>query len=163
MDAFALALSYAINKISKKTALITGVSVGIFHFFMPLLGNLLGISLFEYTIIKPKFILFTIFLILSIDMFISFFEKKTENRPLNLIGIILFAFSVSFDSFSVGLGINYLYNNIILVVSCFCTISFAFTLIGFFLGNILSEKLGKYSFILGGVTLFAYSMWMLTK
>ena len=75
MDAFALSISYAINKISLKKAILTAVFVGIFHFFMPLLGNMIGFSLFNYTLFKPKLILFVVFLILSIDMIIHFFEK----------------------------------------------------------------------------------------
>lgn len=163
MDAFALALSYGLNKISKKSIVLTTLFVGVFHFFMPLLGNLVGISLFEYTVFKPKYILFMVFLILSVDMFMHFFEEKPKLRVLNIIGIILFSFSVSFDSFSVGLGINYLYDNIILCVLTFSVISLLFTLFGFTLGKVISEKIGKYSFIIGSITLFMYSLWVLTK
>ena len=56
MDAFALALSYGIKDIKLKNVIITAITVGIFHFFMPLIGNYVGISLFEYTIIKPKYV-----------------------------------------------------------------------------------------------------------
>lgn len=163
MDAFALALSYGINKIKTKNIIMTAITVGVFHFFMPLIGNYVGISLFSYTMIKPKIVLFFIFLLLSIDMFIHFFSDKEDIRKLNIIGIIFFAFSVSFDSFSVGLGISYLYDNIILVVSTFCIISALFTIMGFKLGQMISEKTGKYSFLMGGTTLLLYSIWVLTK
>ena len=49
MDAFSLAFSYGIKSISKKNVIITAIIVGLFHFFMPLLGNMVGISLFENT------------------------------------------------------------------------------------------------------------------
>lgn len=163
MDAFALAISYGINNLKLKNILITAVTVGIFHFFMPLIGNFIGVPLFEYTFIKPKYVLFVVFLILSVDMFIHFFEEKPKIRDLNIIGTLLFAISVSFDSFSVGIGINYMYDNIFLVVSLFCLISFLFTLFGFCLGKKVNEKIGKFSFILGGLTLFIYSLIMLTK
>lgn len=162
MDAFTLAFSYGIKKIDKKKIIITAITVGLFHFFMPLLGNLAGVSLFSYSLIKPKIVLFLVFLILSIDMFIHFFEETPKIRPLNLIGVLLFAFSVSFDSFSVGLGLTYLYQNVIVSVSIFCIISCIFTFLGFFFGKILSERIGKYAFLLGSVTLFAYSIWILT-
>lgn len=163
MDAFALALSYGIKSVKIKNVIITATTVGLFHFFMPLIGNCVGVSLFEYTIIKPKYVLFAVFLILSIDMFTHFFEEEPKIRPLNLIGTILFAISVSFDSFSVGIGINYLYDNILLVVSSFCFISCFFTILGFWLGKKLSGSIGKYSFLLGSVTLFLYSILMLVK
>lgn len=162
MDAFTLAFSYGIKNIGKKSIIITAITVGLFHFFMPLFGNLVGISLFRYTLIKPKVILFLVFLVLAIDMFIHFFEKEPKIRPLNIIGTLLFAFSVSFDSFSVGLGLNYLYTNVILSVSIFCIISASFTILGFFLGKILSRAIGKYAFLLGSLVLFCYSVWLLT-
>ena len=96
-------------------------------------------------------------------MFMHFLEEKPKLRVLNIIGIILFSFSVSFDSFSVGLGINYLYDNIILCVLTFSVISLLFTLLGFILGKVISRKIGKYSFIMGATTLFMYSLWVLTK
>ena len=48
-------------------------------------------------------------------MFMHFFEEKPKIRPLNMIGTLLFALSVSFDSFSVGIGINYIYDNILII------------------------------------------------
>ena len=163
MDAFSLAFSYGINKLSKKSVIITAITVGLFHFFMPLIGNFIGISIFDYTIIKPRYVMFCIFLLLSIDMFTHFFEEKPKIRSLNLIGTLIFSFSVSFDSLSVGIGLSYLCNNLVLALSTFCIISFSFTLLGFVLGNILSSKIGKYSFLLGSFTLFIYAIWILTK
>ena len=163
MDTFALALSYGINKINLKSVILTAAMVGLFHFFMPLIGNAIGVSLFEYTIIKPKFVMFFVFLLLSIVMFIHFFEKKPKLRALNIIGILLFAFSVSFDSLSVGLGIRYIYDNLLIALMSFCIISAFFTLLGFWLGKKLSQKIGQYSFLVGSITLFLYSIWILTK
>lgn len=163
MDAFSLAFSYGINKLSKKSVFITAITVGIFHFFMPLIGNFIGVSIFDYTIIKPRYVMFFIFLLLSIDMFAHFFEEKPKIRTLNPLGIILFSSSVSFDSLSVGIGLSYLCDNLLLALITFCLISFTFTLLGFFLGKILSNKVGKYSFLVGSITLFIYSIFVLTN
>ena len=163
MDAFALAISYGIKKLSKKQIIFTAISVGIFHFFMPLLGSFVGISLFEHTLFKPRYVVFFIFLLISISMFFDFFEDSKELKTLNLLGIIIFSFSVSLDSFSVGLGLKYIYDSIILSVSLFSIISFMFTLTGFVLGKALNKKIGRYSFLFGSVSLFLYSMWVLTK
>jgi putative Mn2+ efflux pump MntP len=163
MDAFALSMSYGIKNISLKKVLITSLTVGIFHFFMPLIGNNIGNAIFEYTVIKPKIVLFLVFLIISIDMFIQFFQKEDNNKELNILGIIFFAISVSFDSLSVGFGISYLYDNIYLVVTLFCIISSLFTMLGFKIGKILSDKIGKYSFLIGSLILFVYSIKILTN
>lgn len=163
MDAFALSLSYGIKNVSIKNVIITALTVGLFHFFMPLLGSFIGTPLFEYTIIKPRFVLFLVFLLLSIDMFTQFFEEKPKIRELNIIGTLFFALSVSFDSLSVGLGLKYIYDNISIALLSFCIISAIFTTLGFFLGKKLSEKIGKYSFLAGSISLFLYSIWILTK
>lgn len=162
MDAFTLAFSYGIKKVDNKSLIITSIVTGIFHFIMPLMGNIIGIPLFEYTLIKPRYILFLVFLIISIDMFINFFNENPKLRNLNILGIILFAFSVSFDSFSVGLGINYICSNVVLSVSIFCFVSMLFTFLGFMLGKVLSQKIGKYAFLFGSLVLFIYSLVLLT-
>lgn len=163
IDAFVLAAAYGINNIKAKKVIITAIVVGTFHFFMPLIGNVIGTNLFINTILKPKIIMFFVFLLLAIDMFISFFEKDRKIRNLDLIGIIFFAFSVSFDSLSIGIGITYLYNNIILVVSTFSVVSLLFTLLGFFIGKRISTRIGKYSFLIGSGVLFLYSVYVLTN
>lgn len=163
MDAFSLAFSYGIKGIHLKKIVITAITVGLFHFFMPLLGNYLGVSLFSYTILKPKFIMFFVFFLLSLDMITHFFDDKEKIRKLDIFGTLLFATSVSFDSFSVGLGLSYLSDSIILSCFTFCLISSFFTLLGFEFGKKLSEKIGRYSFLLGGVILLFYSVWILTK
>src|SRR5574344_1341128 len=126
MDAFALALSYGINNENKGNIIITAITVGAFHFFMPLLGDKVGNLLFTYTIIKPRYVLFFVFLILSIDMLINFFIDNVKNKPLTIIGTLFFALSVSIDSFSVGLGIDYLYDNLLFSVITFSIISLLF-------------------------------------
>lgn len=162
MDAFTLAFSYGIKKVSKKSLIITSIVTGAFHFIMPLMGNIIGIQLFEYTLIKPRYILFFVFLIISIDMFVDFFKENSKLRNLNIMGSILFAFSVSFDSFSVGLGINYLCNNVIFSFFSFCFISMFFTFLGFVLGKVLSKKIGKCAFLFGSIVLFIYALLLLT-
>ena len=158
-----LALTYGVQNIGIKKSILVSFIVGIFHFIMPLIGNSIGISIFEYTFIKPRYILFLIFLILSIDMLIHFFEKEAKKSKLNTLGIIIFALSVSFDSMSVGLGIRYVYDNIFISFTTFFLISCMLTMVGFFLGSKISGKLGKYSYLLSSLTLCIYSIYMLTK
>ena len=158
MDAFALSFAYGILNIRKKLALITSIIVGIFHFIMPLLGNLFGNYIFENVSISPKYVMFIVFFILSINMFLSFFEKDKRLINLNVIGVILFAFSVSLDSFSVGLGLSYLSDNIILSSLIFCIISATITNLGFVLGKKISDKYGKYPSFIGAIILFLYSI-----
>ena len=158
-----LALTYGIKNVGLKKSFLVSFVVGIFHFFMPLIGNCIGISIFEYTFIKPRYILFLIFLILSLDMLIHFFEKEEKTGELNMLGIIIFALSVSFDSLSVGLAIRFIYDNIFITLITFLIITFFITLLGFMVGSKISNKLGKLSFLLSSLTLFTYSIYVLTN
>ena len=42
MDAFSLSLAYGTQNIENKTKYTISIIVGLFHLFMPLIGNLLG-------------------------------------------------------------------------------------------------------------------------
>lgn len=163
LDAFSLAFSYGIKNENKKRMIIVSILVGIFHFFMPLIGNYVGINLFQYIYIKPKIILFFIFLFISLDMLVSFLEDSKNLKKLSVFGMLFFAFSVSFDSFSIGLGLNYIYNNVLLSVLTFSITSFLFTYTGYLLGKKISSSYGRYAFLIGSILLFLYSLKILTN
>lgn len=163
MDTFALSISYGIMNLKLKYIIITAITVGLFHFFMPLIGNFFGNMIFSYIIINPKYILSLVFLILSISMIINFKNGKFEYKKIGILSTILFGVSVSIDSFSVGLGITYLYENILFITFIFSIVSALFTIFGFLIGKIVSKNLGKYSFLLGSILLFVYSLYVFIR
>ena len=73
----------------------------------------------------------------------------TAEINLNIIGVIIFALSVSIDSFSVGLGINDITNNYYIASIIFALCSAAFTYLGIIIGKYSSKLIGKYAIILG--------------
>jgi len=148
MDAFTLSLAYGLINIPKKTIITTSISVGIFHFIMPILGSLIGHVLTDMIHVNSKYILITVLLIILIEMIKSLKEHNEESN-LSLINIIIFSFLVSFDSFSIGIGLEYITNNILLGSTIFSILSSLFTYLGFKLGKYLSEKTEKYAKITG--------------
>ena len=66
MDAFSLSLLYGTLKMDRITNLKLSIIVGIYHFFMPLLGNVVGYTIINVLPIKPNFIVFMISFIFSI-------------------------------------------------------------------------------------------------
>ena len=78
MDAFSLALIYGTQGINKKDKIILSLIVGIYHFIMPLLGYLFGKIILKYIPIETNILVGFIFIILSIQMFISL--KKEEHQ-----------------------------------------------------------------------------------
>ena len=103
MDAFSIALSIGTNNLSKKSICLTITLVGLMHFIMPQLGLMLGNQVYNFININPKFIISVILYYLIIVMY---FDKSSKNVNIeSFINIFLFAFSVSIDSFSVGIGL----------------------------------------------------------
>jgi len=149
MDAFSLALGYGTMGLSNQDNFKISFFVGIFHFFMPLLGLFLGSIVIDKLHINPHFVMGVILIFISLQMFIEM--QKNENKPLKIkfIYLFLFALSVSLDSFSTGIGLEAITNNYILSSSIFSIISFSFTYLGLILGKYSSLILGKYAKILG--------------
>ena len=148
MDTFSLSLTLGTvseNKLIK----ILPLFVGIFHFFMPLLGNIIGITLINLLDLASNIILGTVLIVLGINLAIHYFKDETADINLNIIGIIIFALSVSVDSFSVGLGINDITNNYYIASIIFALCSAAFTYLGIIIGKYSSKLIGKYAIILG--------------
>lgn len=148
MDTFSLSLTLGTiseNKLIK----ILPLFVGIFHFFMPLLGNIIGITLINLLNLASNIILGTVLIVLGINLAIHYFKDETADINLNILGIIIFALSVSIDSFSVGLGINDITNNYYIASIIFALCSAAFTYLGIIIGKYSSKLIGKYAIILG--------------
>lgn len=161
MDAFSLALAYGTNqlKLNKKISLST--FVGIFHFLMPYLGSIIGNVFLEQFITKADTIVAFIFLILALEMFLSRNEEK-KGAITNLVSIILFSFTVSIDSFSVGIAIGLTNQSILQAAIIFAITSCFFTFLGLVLGQKISEKFGKKATYFGIVILILLAINYLT-
>lgn len=153
MDAFSLSLIYGTSIIKKTTKIYLSISVGIFHFFMPLLGYKFG-SIIESNIpISLNIIASILLMILGLEMLLDKTKEDDKLKKLNILEIILFSFSVSIDSFMTGIGIKSLYENIYIVSLTFSLTSLIFTFIGLNIGNVLNKKYGSLATKVGGITL----------
>lgn len=153
MDTFSLALCYGTLNISKIKTIILSITVGLFHFFMPLLGLTIGNFVINNIIIDGKYIILIILSFIGIDMILSSIKNEEKKLLTSFVGILLFAFSVSIDSFSTGIGLKLMTNDILSSLIIFSITSAGFTFLGIKLGKILNEKYGKYACIGGGVVL----------
>lgn len=152
-DAFSLALAYGLLDVNK-TKIFISFLVGTFHFIMPLIGMFIGNVFINKMPINLKYLIAIIFTFIFIEMVKSINENK-EQYCLTLRNILLFAFFVSIDSFSIGIGLNYITHEPLKACVIFALFSGVFTYIGFSLGKYISIKLEKISKILG-ITLIAF-------
>ena len=150
MDAFSLALLYGTYGLSKKDQLMLSTIVGIFHFFMPLIGLFFGNVVFHYLMVDSNFVVGIIFGLLGIEMFISSFRSEEVKILIGFVPFLLFGLSVSIDSLTTGIGLSSISDNYLMVSSLFMFFSAFFTYLGLKLGGFLSDRFGKVATMFGG-------------
>lgn len=161
MDTFSVSLSYGLFEFNKNKIYIMSIMVGIFHFFMPLLGHCFGDFLLLLIPFNEKTIIGIIFLLISIDIIISLC-KKEEAKPINSIfDIVLFSFTVSLDSFSTGIALDVFNVPYLLICLIFMIVSFLFTYFGLSMGNFLHNIIGKKAEYIGIFLLLSLSFFYL--
>lgn len=158
MDTFSLSLGVGMFNVSNKKALKLAGIVGLMHFIMPFLGMMLGEQLIHIFEIKYDILLGFILIIIALQMIIDIIRHEEEKFNLSLIGMFVFAFGVSLDSFSLGLGLKAITSNIYLAMSVFAICSALFTYIGVVVGRFANKLLGTYANILGAIILFVLGL-----
>lgn len=153
MDAFSLSMAYGTLNIENKQIKQLSIIVGLYHFFMPLLGLTMGNLIFKIIPINPDIIILVVLSFIGIEMLIDTFKKDDDIKIMKLKELLLFGLAVSLDSFSVGIGLNAITNNSLLCVTTFSLTSFLFTYLGLICGKKINQIVGKISTIIGGIIL----------
>ena len=157
MDAFSLALLYGTLGMPLKKRIELSIIVGIYHFFMPILGYFFGKLIFKTIPISPNILVGIIFLLLGLQMLQSLKKKEKVEELLTIYALLLFGFTVSIDSFSVGITLNTISNKIFLGPLVFSIISAFFTYMGTTIGKLLNYKFGIYATLIGAIILIFLS------
>lgn len=153
MDAFSLSLSYGTLGITKTEIIKLSIIVGIYHFFMPLLGFYFGRILLSFIPLNPDLIVFIVLSFVGIEMIIASLKKENLIKKTKIIDLLFFGLAVSMDSFSVGIGLNAISHKKIICSAIFSITSFLFTYFGLILGKKINQLVGKISTIVGGIVL----------
>lgn len=163
MDAFSLALAYGTLNLNKKDIYKISITVGIYHFIMPLIGMMIGTTLIHHLKIEPTLIVFLILSFIGVQMIYETFREEQIKPMINFKEILLFGLAVSIDSFSVGISLKVINENFILSALIFSIFSFIFTYFGLVLGKKINNLVGKSSTILGGLVLIIIGIIYLIK
>jgi len=153
MDTFSLSLGLGTYNLPRKKILIISLVVGIMHFIMPYLGDIIGETIVSFFALNHNFFLGCILLFIAGNLALEMRKEEIVHLDLSMIGIFLFAFGVSIDAFSTGLGLSAITSNKILAMMLFSAVSFIFTYFGLKIGKIASEKLGKKASLFGLILL----------
>lgn len=148
MDAFSLALAYGTLGLENKLSFRIAFSVGVFHFFMPLLGMSVKYYLVKYSGMSLHFITSVIYFYLGIMLLLESKEDRKVSKIGSFKDIILFSIAVSLDSLSVGIAQQ---KSTILGPIFYALFSFFFTTLGLKMGKKLNYLFGKTATIIGGI------------
>lgn len=160
MDAFSLSIMIA-SGITKKFAIKFILIVGLMHLVLPILGGLIGYRTSSVLAINGDFIFGIILILLGIQILITIKKDDTTKIKNNFLSLFLLAFSVSFDSFSVGFGLSFSSGVVIINSIIFSICSLTFTALGLIIGKYISSYLGIYSKFISSIVLIFYGIYQI--
>lgn len=153
IDAFSIAIPLSL--IEKRNIKYFPIIVGIFHFIFPILGNFFGILVKSIISINSSYLMIGIYIYLILDIIFQKDNNEKNNDKLNFIKILLISFSVSIDSFTIGIGLNLIISKLIIVCMIFSIMAYSFTKLGLLIGYKLKDKINSYVKIISLVLLFS--------
>ncbi|PTM56767.1 manganese efflux pump MntP family protein [Desmospora activa] len=164
MDAFSLGLGMGMRGILLRQVMLTSVSVGFFHMFMPMvgiaIGRILGVLVEQIAVMIGGGLL----IFLGINMVYQAWGKSRANTSNNtanvssIWGVLLFSLSVSLDSLSAGFSLGLFEVDTILAVLLFGWISMLMAGTGLLLGRHVSTWIGGYGEAVGGMILIGLGL-----
>lgn len=163
MDTFSLAINIGTFNHPKKDDISYSMIVGLFHFVLPIIGAYLGVYLINIIAIKISTLLFFVFLFIAIEMFISLISKEEKDLKLNSLNKLIYAFSVSLDSLTVGLILKSMGSIWILGPIIFALEAAFFTFLGLTVGKFSYQKMGLKARILGLIIILVLAALQLAK
>ncbi|HJV16053.1 MAG TPA: manganese efflux pump MntP family protein [Bacillales bacterium] len=162
MDAFSVGLGMGMYRLRLRQIFKIGITIGVFHVWMPLIGMIAGKFLSEKFGTITTYLGGLLLILLGIQMIWSSLKKEEKSviTPVGL-GLLIFALSVSLDSLSVGLTLGIYGAKTIMVVLCFGIVATVLTWSGLWIGRKVQGFLGSYSIALGGSILLAFGVKLL--
>ena len=159
MDAFSVSLGIGMQRLRLKRIALIGLIIGLFHIGMPFIGIVLGkaisVQIGHYTTLAGGLLMVGI----GAQMFFSAFNHEIKKivQPVG-VGLLILAFTVSIDSFSVGLSLGISGVKTAITLLMFGAVSMMLTWCGMLLGRKVRGLVGAYSEFLGGSILCAFGL-----
>ena len=164
MDAFAVAIgvSLMMGGCSTRQTLRLALSFGLFQFFMPILGWLVGHTVEKRIRSFDHWIAAGLLLFVAVKMIKEALEKKRNGSdaascPDMTRGhrLLMLSLATSMDALAVGLGLAALGVPVVYPSAVIGLVAFTLTAAGTKLGPVLGRWAGKWAEIAGGVVLLA--------
>ncbi|MEK8131673.1 manganese efflux pump [Paenibacillus filicis] len=160
LDALSLGLGIGMRGIRKRDIALISFIIALFHVLMPLAGLWMGgyISLMLGKVATACG--GVLLLLLGGHMVVNTLRKEESAgyNPSTLWGMLLLAFSVSVDSFSVGISLGMFSGDVWLTVLMFGAAGGLMSVAGLLLGRRVGSWIGEYGEALGGVILVGFGI-----
>ena len=156
MDAFAVSLckGLAMKKPDLKSVVIIALWFGIFQAIMPVIGYLLGNSMYDLIKDYDHWIAFGLLFLIGANMIReSFSEEEEMDADIHPIPMLILAIATSIDAFAVGISLAMDGSDIISSALIIGLITFLISAVGVKIGAKVGGILGKRAELLGGVIL----------
>ncbi|UVI29960.1 manganese efflux pump MntP [Paenibacillus spongiae] len=160
MDAFSLGIGIGLRGIAVFDILKMSALIALFHILMPLMGMFTG----QYVSTLLGGVATTVagglLLLLGAHMIYSSLRGDAVQsiNHRTIWGMLLFALSVSIDSFSVGISLGMFAADVAITVLLFGFFGGVMSILGLLLGRRVGTSLGEYGEACGGVILFTFGI-----
>lgn len=169
-DAFAAALGKGASLRNPRfaQALRIGLIFGAIEALTPLIGWLIGKSAVSYVEAWDHWIAFTLLLGLGLHMIYeglkpSEAEAETPPQQHSFFKLALTAFGTSIDAMAVGVSLAFVNVNILLAAGLIGLATTTMVTLGVLLGRVVGTLFGHRAEIVGGLTLIAVGVWILSE
>jgi len=162
-DAFSLGIGIGLKGIRYRHMLSLSSIIGLFHIMFPVIGIYAGKLMSGMFGMLANYIAGGVLVFLGINMIMNAFNKEEHSsvQRFTLLSMLAIAFSVSLDSFSVGLSLGMLTNHPFITVILFGIGGLLMSFSGLLLGKRVRHSVGEYGEAIGGVVLTVFGVYFI--
>lgn len=162
MDAFSVALGIGTYKLRIRQIFYIGLTVGLFHMILPLVGIFAGHVISATFGQISAYVGGALLICIGLQMAIACLRSGKSSVPIPVgWGLLVFSLIISLDSFSAGLSLGMFGVRAAAAVVCFGVVATSLTWAGLVIGSKFQNLLGIYGELLGGSILIIYGLKLL--
>lgn len=170
-DAFSVAVGVGFSGASARQLFRLSWHFGLFQFFMPLVGWLLGRHLVAFISQYDHWVAFSLLALIGSKMLWEAFRPQAEGKariegpkgdPTRGWSLVLLSLATSIDALGAGLGMAFMGGSLLPACLIIGIVVGLMTLLGMKIGNRVSQRLGPCCEALGGVVLLLLAFKMLS-
>lgn len=165
MDAFAVSIckGLSVKKATVKEAATAGIYFGGFQALMPILGYFLGVSFQNLIANIDHWIAFILLSLIGVQMIRESKGEENVNSSFGIKEMIPLAVATSIDALAVGVTFAFLKVEIMSAVGMIGCVTFLFSAVGIWIGNLFGKRYKTRAEIMGGIILILIGLKILIE